>query len=140
MRKIELIEASFARVEGRGRAMAIAFYDELFLTMPTLRAVFPREDIEQRRVALSFVGFVVANLRSVSRLVLLLERMGARGILADLSRDEVDAIGRVFLMVLREYEGAHWTVEINHAWALAFAWVVSALRRGDAHRELAHAV
>jgi hemoglobin-like flavoprotein len=134
LRKIELIEASFARVEPRSRAMAIAFYDELFETLPGLRAVFPRDDLEQRRIVASFVGFVVTNLRSPHRLAMLLERMGSRGLLGDLNHEETAAICRVILMVLREYEGDRWTVETSHAWALGIAWTVSALRRGDHHQ------
>lgn len=134
LRNIERVEASYARIAGRSRAMALAFYDELFQTMPTLRTLFPRDDLEQRQLALSFVGFVITNLRSVNRLVPLLERMGERGLLRDLSLEELDSIGKILLMVLREYEGPQWTVDTGHAWALAVAWTIAALRRGAAHR------
>lgn len=118
------------RIEPRSRAIAIAFYDELFRAQPTLRPVFPRGDADQRKVALSFIGFIVANLRSPTYLAQLVERMGMRGMLQDLTREEIEAIGRTFLLVLRAYEGKQWTLETSHAWALAFAWVVAALHRG----------
>ena len=130
LRTIELIEESYGRIEPRGRAIAIAFYDELFRAYPSLRPVFPRDDAEQRKVALSFIGFIVANLRSPSYLAPLVERMGMRGMLQDLTREEIEAIGRTFLLVLRMYESKLWTLETSHAWALAFAWTVAALHRG----------
>jgi hemoglobin-like flavoprotein len=100
---IELLEASYARIEGRSRAMALAFYDELFLTAPTLRALFPRDDQEQRRLAVSFIGFVITNLRAVGRLVPLLERMGERGLLRDLTLEELDSIGKTLMLILRDW-------------------------------------
>lgn len=134
---IELVEASYARIEPRGRAMALAFYDELFDTIPTLRAVFPRDDVEQRRIAASFIGFVVANLRAPNRLVPLLERMGERGMLQDLTREELTAVGRIVLTILRDFEGTHWTIETSHAWALCITWTIAALLRGADRGHLA---
>jgi len=136
---IELVEVSYARIEPRARAMALEFYDDLFETMPTLRAVFPRDDAEQRRLAVSFVGFVIANLRSPHRLVPLLERMGERGLLRDLTHEELASIGRIFLSLLRKFEGVYWSLETSHAWALCITWTITALHHGAEHAHFARA-
>lgn len=138
LRQLELVEASYGRIGGRERAAAIAFYDELFSARPTLRAAFPREDAAQRQVAASFLGFIAQNLRSVTRLVHLLERLGERGLLRDVTDEDVEAVGKALLIVVRAYDPG-WTLEVGHAWALTVAWTIAALRRGAARAPVARA-
>ncbi len=129
-REIELVGESYARFEERLVAMAISFCERLFVGHPDFRDLFPRGDAPKRALALSFFGFVVTNLRSADRLSELLEHMGARGLLDDVTALELDAVGRIFLATLREFEGPRWTVETAQAWALTYMWTSAAIRRG----------
>lgn len=130
---VHAIEESYERLDARP-SVATMFYDELFRIRPSLRSCFPRMDLAQRDVTRSFIGFVIANLRSPVQLRKLLERMGERGMLVGISRDDVNAIGRALLLTLRDLEGERWTRDLAHAWAMGFTWVVSAIRRGALSR------
>lgn len=133
-RDIELVHESYARIEDRSSAVAIAFCERLFDVHPELCQLFPRGDAPARALAVSLLGFVVTNLRSTDRLCELLERMGARGLLVEVSSSGVDDMGRSFLATLREFEGTSWTADTAHAWALTYAWAAAAVRRGARRR------
>ncbi len=127
---VSLVLASYARLEDRLRAGAIAFYEYVFDAAPALRSRFPRDDADQRQIALSFVGFVMANLCSPQHLFPLLEHMAQRGFARGTSAESFDAIGRALLAALRELEGPNWTVDTAHGWAVTYVWVTTAIRQG----------
>jgi len=124
------VDASYARIEGRLPALTHAFWTRLLASQPSLSVQFPASDPDKRAVAASFFGFVVTNLRSTDTLRELLERMGRRGLLNKVQIADVDAIGKSLLATLREFEGASWTVDTAHAWALAVTWITTTIRHG----------
>ena len=64
LREIVLVEASYARLQHRLEPLSIAFCERLLATHPSLYRLFPTDDVEKRVIAVSFLGFVVKNLRS----------------------------------------------------------------------------
>jgi hemoglobin-like flavoprotein len=131
--EIALIDESYARLEPHLAALTTAFWTCTTSTEPTLHEAL-RGDPKQREVALSLFDFVATNLGSPEVLRELLERMGKRGLLEHVTSEHLDAIGRSLLRTLRDFEGARWTVDTAHAWALAFTWAVHVVRRGDQDR------
>jgi hypothetical protein len=133
--ELELLEASHARIQNRLVPFSIAFCERLAIEHSTLRRLFPIGDAGKREAAVSFLRFVVANLRSTDLLGRVLEQMGARGLIDGLSATCIDDLGRTFLGTLSEFEDRDdWTIDTEHAWALAWVWASAAIRRGMRQR------
>lgn len=132
-RDVARVIASYRRIEDRAPAAALAFFVRVQRGSTRVRRAFRSDDVDQRTLAKEVFDVVVGNLGSSRELRALLERMGRRGLVDNVSAGDIDALGAALVATLREFDDA-WSAEVEQAWNAVFVWAVGAVRRGHAVR------
>jgi nitric oxide dioxygenase len=135
---VELLESSFALLAPRGEELVERFYENLFDTAPSVRAIFPVDLAGQRRALLGALGMVVSNLRSPEKLTEFLDGLGKRHIAYGAADAHYDVVGAVLLRTMAELAGDLWNDELQSAWAAAYG-AVRDIMLAAASQELAAA-
>jgi NAD(P)H-flavin reductase/hemoglobin-like flavoprotein len=125
---VEIIRASFARVEALSEELGRQFYATLFRVAPETRDLFPVNMEVQRSRLLRALVHVVQMVDQPEDLVPFLEQLGRDhrkfGVLAQ----HYDAVGTALLNAISTYSGSAWTPEVHAAWADAYRIVAAAMR------------
>src|ERR1700750_2720830 len=66
--QIKLVQESFAKVAPISEQAAQIFYDRLFETAPSVRAMFPNDMTEQRRKLMATLAIVVNGLSNLEKI------------------------------------------------------------------------
>jgi hemoglobin-like flavoprotein len=131
---ISLVQASWARVMPISDAAATLFYDRLFGLDPTLKTLFKNDMREQKKKLMQTLAVAVDGLRSVPRLVPVLEDLGARHAGYMVQDHHYELVGQALLWTLREGLGDDFTTEVEAAWTRVYVLVANVMRNaGAAH-------
>jgi nitric oxide dioxygenase len=120
---VDLLEASFALLAPRGDELVERFYEILFETAPSVRALFPDDIAGQRRALLGSLGMIVNNLRSPEKLTEYLGGLGERHVPYGAVEAHYDVVGAVLLQAMAELAGDLWTDDLAAAWTVAYGAV-----------------
>jgi hemoglobin-like flavoprotein len=108
------------------------FYDRLFETDPTARALFNATDLtEQRRKLILALTTVVRGIDDLEGLVPALAELGRRHAQYGVASGQYDTVGAAFLWTLEQGLGSAWTPQVKAAWSDAYA-IVAGVMRGAA--------
>lgn len=125
---IRILEATFAEVARNKDGAAALFYERLFALDPALRQLFLNADMREQQVKLmAALGFVVGSLRDLSRVVPVLEDLGARHVAYGVEDRHYETVGAALLQTLSLAFGEQFTAEVRAAWSAAYGTVSSVM-------------
>jgi hemoglobin-like flavoprotein len=125
---IGILETTFAEVARKREAAAALFYERLFALDPSLRRLFLNTDMKDQQIKLmAALGFVVGGLRDPSRVVPVLEGLGARHVAYGVEARHYETVGAALLQTLSLAFGEQFTPEIRAAWTAAYGTVSSVM-------------
>ena len=119
-RQIELVQNSFHNVLPIADAAANLFYTRLFELDPSLRTLFRSDMKEQGRKLMDTLRAVVANLRSLDRLLPGLQAMARRHAGYGVKASDYATVCHALVDTLRKGLGVEFTREVESAWLAAY--------------------
>lgn len=135
---IQRIEKSFEAIKPSADQLADTFYQTLFATAPSVKAMFPKDLSAQKKKLMGAVALAVSSLRSLDKLVPALEEMGARHVTYG-ARDEMYPIVEdAMLKSMAKVGGAAWSPEVAKDWKAALELISATMIEG-AHKSLQNA-
>jgi len=118
---------------------AAMFYDRLFETDPTVRALFASTDMAaQRDKLVAMLGTAVSNLANLETLLPAVEALGRRHVSYGVADAHYESVGAALLWSLEQGLGDAWLADAAEAWGTAYA-VLSGVMRSAAAAEKAAA-
>jgi hemoglobin-like flavoprotein len=139
---IRTLETTFAEFVRGGEGSAALFYERLFALDPQLRPLFADADMKSQRTKLmAALGLVVGSLRDLSKVVPVLESLGARHVAYGVEEEHYQTVGAALLETLSLSFGGRFTPEVRTAWTGAYGLVsgvmIEAGRRVEAAMQAA---
>lgn len=119
--QIQLVTASFKKIEPIADKAAAIFYDRLFETDPGLRSLFKGDISEQGQKLMQMIGVAVRGLSRIDEIAPALRSLGARHAGYGVSDSHYDTVGATLLWTLGKGLGSDFTAETKEAWAAAYS-------------------
>jgi hemoglobin-like flavoprotein len=126
--QIELVQASWARVQPIAEPAAEMFYNRLFALDPSLRPLFRGEMKEQGRKLMSMIAFAVNGLRRLEALVPGVQALGRRHAGYGVRDEHYATVGSALLWTLEQGLGSAFTPQVREAWAAAYNLLAGTMR------------
>jgi hemoglobin-like flavoprotein len=127
-----LVRSGFQRIAPEAQAVAALFYDRLFTTDPTLKALFKGDMKEQGRKLMGVIGVAVANLDHLDAIVPTVQQLGARHAGYGVPNDSYATVGAALLWTLEQCLGPDYTPEMALAWTDCYTTVAAVMQQGAA--------
>jgi hemoglobin-like flavoprotein len=132
--QIQLVKASFARIEALGDRAAALFYGRLFELDPDLRPLFRRDMTAQRAKLMAALGAVVGSLERLESILPLLRELARRHAGYGVRPDHYATVGEALIWTLAQALGEDFTGDVRRAWTDAYgrlAWTMIAAAEED---------
>ena len=97
--QVELVQTSFKKVVPIAGTAADLFYDRLFEIAPPVRALFPQDMTEQKKL-MAMLGTVVANLHKLDTILPAVKELGKRHKGYGVTADQYAPVGAALLWTL----------------------------------------
>ncbi len=124
---IALVRSSFAQLHRRKIETACLFYERLFTTTPSARALF-KTDIETQAAKLMETLMVaLAMLNDPAGLTVLLKRLGERHQGYGVQPEHYEAVGSALLWTLETSLGPAFTAQTRAAWAELYGQIAETM-------------
>jgi nitric oxide dioxygenase len=118
--QISLVQQSFAKVAPISEAAAVLFYDRLFETAPSVRAMFPEDMTEQRKRLMGMLATVVGGLSNLEAILPAASALAKRHVGYGAKAEHYPVVGATLLWTLEKGLGDAWTPELEQAWTRAY--------------------
>jgi hemoglobin-like flavoprotein len=119
--QIDLIRASWAKVEPIADTAAGLFYGRLFELDPTIRPLFAHADIaKQGKVLTQTLTVVVKTLDKLDTIVPAVQALGRRHAGYGVRAGDYDTVGSALLWTLEQGLGPAFDDDTRQAWTLAY--------------------
>ncbi len=125
--EIQLVQSSFAALEGRLPELVELFYADLFGKNPQVRRMFPIDMADQRKKLAAALKLAVGGASDLEKLVPSLTALGAKHASYGVTAGQFDAVGASLLTALGQAAGPLWTAELKAAWARTYALIASVM-------------
>jgi nitric oxide dioxygenase len=123
------VKETWARVVPIADTAAGLFYERLFETDPTTRALFKPERMpEQRRKLVQALAAVVGGLDNLGAILPAIQELGRRHAGYGVTDAHYRSVGAALLWTLERGLGPAWTEKAAAAWAEAYGVVSGAMR------------
>lgn len=119
-RQIELVQASWKKVEPISEAAAELLYNRLFALDPSLRPMFRGDMKEQGRKLMGMVTFVVNGLTRLEALLPGVQALGRRHAGYGVRDEHYATVASALLWTLEQGLGNAFTPEVREAWTTAY--------------------
>ena len=119
-RQIELVQTSFQQIIPVADAAAGLFYTRLFELDPTLRSMFRSDMSQQGRKLMDALRAVVANLRTIDRVIPGVQAMARRHVKYGVKAEDYATVGHALIDTLRKAFGSAFTEELSESWLAAY--------------------
>lgn len=130
--QIELVEASFRKIEPGADEVARQFYDRLFETAPSLRPMFRGDLVEQGRKLMQMITVAVRSLRRLDQILPAVEDLGRRHARYGVRDEHYAIVAGALLWTLGQGLGDAFTPEVCDAWVAMYQTVTGVMQRGAA--------
>jgi hemoglobin-like flavoprotein len=127
-RQIELVQSSFERVLPIADKAAEIFYARLFQLDPSLRPMFRGDMKRQGKKLMDSIRMVVANLRSLDRVVAGVRAMGERHAGYGVKDHHYATVGTALIETLSAGLGDLFTREVSDAWLKAYTILAETMK------------
>ncbi|MFG1374475.1 globin family protein [Xanthobacter oligotrophicus] len=126
--QIALLETSFAEVSANRDAAAALFYERLFVLDPALKRLFGDTDMAgQGQKLFAALGLVVASLRSLDKVVPVLEQLAVRHVRYGVRDAHYATVGAALIETLSLYFGPRFSMDLRRAWSDAYEAVAGVM-------------
>jgi hemoglobin-like flavoprotein len=139
-KQIELVRASFAKIQPVTEEAAVLFYARLFELNPDLRRLFTIDIREQGHKLMDMLGFAVAGLERVDELIPALEALGQRHVGYGVEDSHYDTVGAALLWTLKQALKTEYTAETNQAWQALYTLLSETMKGANQSVETVVAV
>ncbi|MEM8793975.1 MAG: globin family protein [Pseudomonadota bacterium] len=121
---IATLRESWLMIAPHGVDVASIFYQRLFDTDPSLKALFASTDMAmQNEKLIGAIAAVMDALDDLSAVVPVLEKLGRRHAEFGVTRAQYDMVGSALLWTFAKILKDAFTSKVRSAWTLAYAWV-----------------
>ena len=134
--QVKLIQSSFRDVAPAADVAADVFYSRLFELDPSLRHLFRGEMKEQGKKLMQTLSLVVANLRTLDRIIPAVQSLGARHSGYGVKDEHYATVGAALLWTLGKCLGSSFTRETEAAWATAYSLLAGVMKEAAAVQTL----
>lgn len=131
--QITLVQETFDAVRPIAAEAAAMFYDRLFALDPNLRRLFRGDMQEQGRKLMQAIALVVQGLRAPDTILPSVTALGARHRGYGVEPEHYSTVGAALLWTLEQGLGPAFTLEVEDAWAAAYAMLAEAMQAPAAH-------
>ncbi|MBX3290430.1 MAG: hemin receptor [Acidobacteria bacterium] len=139
-KQINLVKASFERVEPAAEEAAVLFYVRLFELDPDLRPLFKSNIREQGIKLMQMIGLAVNGLDRLEDLVPAVRALGVRHAEYGVEDRHYDTVAEALLWTLEKALGADFTAETKEAWTTVYTLLAETMKDAAAqHSENAAA-
>ncbi len=133
---IRTLETTFGEFARGKEESAALFYERLFVLDPSLKRMFVNADMRSQQTKLmAALGFVVSSLRDLSKVVPVLESLGAKHVAYGVEDSQYETVGTALIQTLALSFGERFTPDIRAAWLGAYGVVsgvmIEAARRAQ---------
>ena len=126
--QIDLIRASWAKVEPIQETAASLFYGRLFELDASLRPLFSHTDFaKQRKVLMQTLTVVVKSLDKLDQLVPAVQALGRRHSGYGVRAQDYETVGAALLWTLEQGLGASFDDPTREAWTAAYLTLASVM-------------
>ena len=129
--KIELVQASFAKVAPISALASDIFYDRLFAIAPDTRALFPRDLSEQKKKLMQMLAVAVNGLKAPDAIIPAVQALGTRHAGYGVGHGHYDAVGAALLHTLEQGLGDAFTADVRAAWADTYALLAGIMKEAQ---------
>jgi hemoglobin-like flavoprotein len=128
--QINLVRASWPSIAARADSLATTFYERLFEIDDSAARLFAGVDMRAQRAKLSqALAVVVKSLDNPDELLPAVAALGKRHAHYGVEARHFDSVGEALLVALGDSLGERFDSDVRSAWAEAYAFVASVMRR-----------
>jgi hemoglobin-like flavoprotein len=125
---IRTVQSTWIRVLPIKDAAAKLFYERLFETDPSLRALFRSEMGQQGEKLMQVIDAAVNGLSRLERIVLAIQELGRRHAEYGVKDHHYVTVGAALLWTLEKSLGAEFTPEAKDAWATVYGALATTMQ------------
>jgi NAD(P)H-flavin reductase/hemoglobin-like flavoprotein len=125
---VHLIRESYAQVQPRAEEAIRFFYAMLFAVAPATRELFAANMEVQRSRFWRALVHIVQNVDRADELVPFLHQLGRDHRKFGVLPQHYDAMGTALVTTLKQYAGATWTPQVEHAWRDAYGLIAKTMQ------------
>jgi hemoglobin-like flavoprotein len=118
--QINLVKASFAKIEPVAEGAAVLFYARLFEIAPDLQRLFKGDIREQGRKLMRMIGAAVKGLDRLEEIVPAVRALGARHAGYGVRDRDYETVAKALLWTLERALGDEFTAETRSAWTAVY--------------------
>ena len=126
--QINLVKASFKKVEPLAEEAAVLFYAKLFELDPDLRRLFKTDIGKQGRKLMQMLEIAVNGLDRLDEIVPAVRALGARHHTYGVEDGHYETVGAALLWTLEQALGTDFTVETKEAWAVVYILLAETMK------------
>ena len=119
-RQVELVQASFRRIEAGVEGAMMLFYERLFQLDPSLRSMFRATKEEQGKKLAQVLAVVVRSLDRLEQILPAVRELGARHANYGVKDEHYQTVAEALLWTLRQALGTAFTNEVEESWVIAY--------------------
>jgi hemoglobin-like flavoprotein len=125
---IRIVQSTWVKVLPIKNTAAQLFYERLFETDPSLRALFPSDMRQQGEKVMQVIDAAVNGLTRLERIVTAIQELGRRHAEYGVKDHHYDTVGAALLWTLGKSLGAEFTPEAKDAWATVYAVLATTMQ------------
>ena len=132
--QINLVRASFAKIQPVAEEAAVLFYAKLFDLDPDLRGLFRGGIREQGLKLMQMLETAVTGLDRIEELVPAVRALGARHAGYGVKDCHYETVGKALLWMLEKALRADFTPEMRAAWTAVYTLLAETMQDGSGER------
>lgn len=131
--QINLVKASFAKIEPVAEEAGVLFYVKLFKIDPELRRLFKGKMNEQGYKLMQMIGFAVQGLDRIEELIPEVQALGERHAGYGVEDRHYETVGTALLWTLEKALDADFTDETKEAWTAVYNLLAQTMKDASRH-------
>lgn len=116
IQQINLVQQSFALLEGRTDEAAALFYQRMFELEPSLRPLFRSSLHHQGAKLMAMLGFIVSTLKKPAVMIPAIKQLGQRHVIYGVQQQHYRTVSDAFFWALAQVLGEAFTPEVAESW------------------------
>lgn len=129
--QINLVKASFAKIEPVAEEAAVLFYAKLFDLDPGLQKLFKGDIRLQGLKLMQMIGLAVAALERLDEIVPAIRALGARHAVYGVKDKDYETVARALLWTLEKALKKDFTAETKAAWTEVYNLLAQTMKDGS---------
>ena len=125
---IRIVQSTWVKVLAIKDTAAQLFYERLFETDPSIRALFRSDMRQQGEKVMQVIDAAVNGLSRLERIVSAIQELGRRHADYGVKDHHYGTVGAALLWTLGKSLGAEFTPKVKEAWATVYAVLATTMR------------